>query len=150
MFELLKNTVEMNHMDFAWIMIYFTDKVVVGKYKKNELIFPTNELEKEKCVEVHIFNKEKELRADQSFEFQEIKTFKDYFFSEDFFILGKDNQEEKEINGHTFTTFKQNGREITLPVKKDNNGYRLEVHHLFDQETGNMSGYRLVDIKEGD
>ena len=60
------------NMSFAWVMLYFYDQVVMGKYANEKLILICDKYEKNLCYEVHLFNKEKELRCGENFKFVEI------------------------------------------------------------------------------
>lgn len=139
-----------NNMSFAWVMMYFYDQVVMGKYEKEELLLLCDEYNEDLCYEIHLFNKEKELRAGSNFEFIEIKSpiEKRFYMEEKFFVLGN----KAQISGDS-TKLTQYGRMVKLPLilknEKPNHDLRLVVHHLFDEETGYVKGYRLVDIEGG-
>lgn len=137
-------------MSFAWVMLYFYDQVVMGKYQNEELILMSDNYDEALCFQVHMFNQEKELRSGNDFNYIEIKSPKNekYYMVEEFHVLGN----KTTVEGDS-TTFTQYGRSIKLPliVEKQgvNHGVKLVVHHLFDEETGYVKGYRLVDIKGG-
>lgn len=137
-------------MSFAWVMLYFYDQVVIGKYTNEELILICDKYDENLCYEVHLFNKEKELRCGENFKFVEIESPKDekFFMEEKFFILGN-----KLVKSDGYITLTQYGRKVSLPItlskQEQLKRFRLVVHHLFDEETGYVNGYRLVDI-EGD
>lgn len=146
----LLNVIESNDMSFAWVMLYFYDQVVMGKYENNQLVLMNEDYDETLCYQVHIFNKDKELRSSNDFDFIEIKSPKDsaFYMEEKFYVLGN-----KTLVEEGCTTFTQYGRKIKLPVVVQTQGVnhntRLVVHHLFDEKTGYLKGYRLVDIEGG-
>lgn len=137
-------------MKFSWIMLYFYDQVILGKYENEQLVFSTNDYDESLCYEIHLFNKDKEIRCGKDFDFKLIEDpeSSEYYLEEKFYILGN----KGEIN-NGFTTLTQYGRKVTLPleieVKNASHNARLVVHHLFDEEDGHLKGYRLVDITGG-
>lgn len=151
--------IEKNKIDSAFIMMYFYDQIVIGKYYNDQLKFAieTPQLHEseycfddELCFEIHIFNTQKEIRWRK-----ETDVFciiedpeKGEFFSEEMFILGTKKTMKIE-NG--CTRLEQYGRVVCVPweVEKKNNPLKLVVHHLFDAKKAIITGYRLVDIKGG-
>ena len=136
-----------HNMSFAWVMLYFYDQVVMGKYENNKLILTSDSYTEELCYEVHLFNRDKELRGSRDFDLEEFTTPFDgeFHMEEKFFILGN------KISEEDFIVLTQYGRKIKLPIlineKMDFKKLRLVVHHLFNENTGYVDGYRLVDIE---
>ena len=151
MLEKLISVIKQNDMQSAWIMIYFIDQVLMGRYKDGCIIFADTEYDEKNILEIHIFNKEKELRTGGNLEFVSIVDPEDdtYYFAEKFFILDEVKNEEI-IDNQTITTFGRNGRIVKIPMISNGEKPRLVVHHLFDEKTGNLKGYRLVDIEGGE
>ena len=146
----ITNVLKQYEISFAWVMLYFYDQVVMGKYQNDELVLVSDDYDETLFLEAHLFNKDKELRCSSDFNFVEIISPKDekFYMEEKFHILGN----KIHVDGDT-TIFTQYGRRIKLPLivknKGVNHGVRLVVHHLFDEETGYVNGYRLVDIEGG-
>ena len=148
MLEKIKKAIQKNNMESAWIMIYFVDQVLMGRYKDGNIIFADTEYNENNILEVHIFNKEKELRSGNNLTFVEIPDPEDAknYFTEKFFILDEVKNVET-VNGQTITTLGRNGRMVKIPMAVPNNPLRLVVHHMFDKDTGFLEKYRLVDIE---
>ena len=169
--EKIIKEIEKHSIEKAYIMVYFYDKVVMGKVIGKEALYAIQKEERpvlseycfddELCYEIHIFNREKELRwhrmeadSEENMEFVEIKDpeknadLGEMFFEEKMFIIG--SRGERIIkHGDKATLLGQYGREVILPFNVDEEkDLRLVVHHIFD-ENGNISGYRLVDIEGG-
>lgn len=146
----LINVLKQKGMSFAWVMLYFYDQLVIGKYENDVLVLMNDVYDESLCFQIHLFNKEKELRSNGDFNFVELKSpvNKKFYLEEKFHVLGNKTYVEDGT-----TTFTQYGRKVKIPlvVKKQgvNHDVRLVVHHIFDEETGYVKGYRLVDIEGG-
>lgn len=151
MLDEIKKAIQENNMESAWIMIYFVDQVLMGRYIDGHIIFADTEYNENNILEVHIFNKEKELRSGNNLEFVPITDPEDAknYFTEKFFILDEVGNVET-VNGQTITTLGRNGRMVKIPMASNSVRPRLVVHHLFDEKKGNLKGYRLVDIEGGE
>lgn len=141
------NIIKEKQMDYAFIMIYFFDQVIIGKYINNILFIPC-QYNEELCDEIHIFNKDREIRWTREYDkYIEITDTKD-FFEEEMYLIG--NKSEIK-DGYSIVT--QYGREVILPFEiniKHTNELRLVVHNLFSEEDSYICGYRLVDIVGGE
>ena len=170
--EVIKDAIIKYNIEKAYIMMYFYDKVVMGKVVDSKPLYAIKEngapvlteycFDDELCYEIHIFNKEKELRWHRleestvdNMEFvlitdpKEDKILGEMFFEEKMFIIGSRGDRVIE-NGEDTTLLGQYGREVILPFKvAEKVDLRLAVHHIFDED-GSISGYRLVDIEGGD
>ena len=159
------------NIDKAYIMMYFYDKVVMGKVENSKPVYAIKEdgtpvladycFDDDLCYEIHIFNEEKELRwhrleenNEDNIEFVVITDTEDnvdlgeMFFEEKMFIIGSRGDRIIE-NGDGATLLSQYGREVILPFDVDKNSdLRLVVHHIFDED-GSICGYRLLDIEGG-
>lgn len=138
------NQYEMKEAD---IMIYFYDQVVIGKYD-NHVLFIPGEFDEDLFQEIHIFNDDLEIRWSSKFDTPVKIVSKKPYFKEEMCILG--NKSEVK-DGYSIVT--QYGRKVILPfevdIKNANHDLKIKVHHLFDEETSAISGYRLVKIKGG-
>lgn len=157
--EKIIEEIQKERMEDAFLMLYFYDQVVIGRYKEAQLYFAVDSPELHKteyrfddtlCVEIHIFNREKEIRwRKEAGKFCVIYDTKD-FFDEDMFMIGN---ESRVSNG--CTKLVQYGRALCVPweveIKKaeKKNQLRLVVRHLFDDDKATIKGYRLVEIKGG-
>lgn len=149
--DIILEQISDNNINDAYIMMYFFDKVIIGKYENKKLIIPDT-YDETLIDEIHIFNPSLELRYNkEANKFIKITDTID-FFEEKMFLIG--NQSELiEKDGNKFTRVKQYGREIILPfnidIKDANHNLRLVVHNLFDDEQCYICGYRLVNIIGG-
>lgn len=129
-----------NQIDQAFIMIYFFDQVVIGKFKNNELFIPV-QYDETLCDEIHIFNKDKEIRWTREYnQFIEIIDTKD-IFREEMYLIGN-----KSVVKDGYSVVTQYGRQIILPFEvhiQHTNHLRLVVHNLFSEEDNYICGYRL-------
>lgn len=146
--EKIINEIKTHEMNKAFIMMYFFDKVIIGKYQNNELIIPDSYNEN-LVDEIHIFNEDLEIRYSREYdEFIEIRDTRDYF-EEKMYLFG--NKSESVDDG---TLIKQYGREIILPFQVNilnaQHNLRLVVRNLFDDNNTQICGYRLVGIIGGD
>lgn len=146
--EKIINEIKTHEMNKAFIMMYFFDKVIIGKYQNNELIIPDSYNEN-LVDEIHIFNEDLEIRYSREYdEFIEIRDTRDYF-EEKMYLFG--NKSESVDGG---TLIKQYGREIILPFQVNilnaQHNLRLVVRNLFDDNNTQICGYRLVGIIGGD
>ena len=145
--EKILNQIKSQNMNNAFIMIYFFDKVVIGKYENSQLFIPVS-YDEELFDEIHIFNKDLEIRWNKDHEkVSVIKDTNDYF-TEEMYLIGNSSDIKDG-----YTVVKQYGREMILPF-----GYKIEnakhdlvlvVHNLFSDTENYIDGYRLVDIKGG-
>ena len=163
----INDVIEDHEIKKAYIMMYFYDKVVMGKVVDKKPVYAIKEngvpvltdycFDDELCYEIHIFNEETELRwhrsetdLEDNMEFIPITDpNKEMFFEEKMFIIG--NRGERIIKtAGAATLLSQYGREVILPfIVDEKKDLRLVVHHIFDND-GSISGYRLVDIEGGD
>ena len=164
----IDNAIKKYNIKQAYIMMYFYDRVVMGKVVESKPVYAIKEngdpaltdycFDDELCYEIHIFNTDIELRWHRSeestaanMEFIPIKDPKDdeMFFKEKMFIIG--SRGERIIKSASGTTLlSQYGREVILPFDVDKEkDLKLVVHHIFDED-GSIRGYRLVYIDGGD
>ncbi len=143
----LSNAITDNNMGQGWIFLYFYDQVIIGRFSNDSLFFSTDNFDEKLCFEIHIFNKDKELRSTNGDDFCLIlDSGEDLFLEEKLFFLGNKVTMNED---NTISTLSQYGRSISIPGKFEPNKTRLVIHHLFDKENGNLIGYRLVDIEGG-
>ncbi len=155
MINIIKNQINNNKMNEAFIMVYFYDQVLIGRYENQDIIIK-DDFDESIVNEIHIFNEDKEIRwkrvcnnkLDWGVEdnnFILIKDTEDYF-EESMFLIGNKSRREGQ-----FTTISQYGRKMILPFEYDiqggNHTLALIAHHLFNND-GSIGGYRLVNIKE--
>ena len=142
------DVLNLHHMDKAYIMIYFFDQVVIGKYNHSVLFIPS-EYNEDLFDEIHIFNHEKELRWNRDNETVSVIEDTNDYLDESMYIIGN-----KSVIKDGYSIITQYGREVILPFEVDinqtNNNLRLVVHHLFSNDDNSICGYRLADIKGGD
>lgn len=133
-------------MKEAYILIYFIDKVVLGKYKDEKLFIPVS-YDESLCTSIHIFNKDKELRTNSlDNEFKQVPELEEYL-EECIYVIGSEYESYEN-----YTIARQYGREIVLPfvvydTKK--NSIRIQVRNYYGEDAS-FSGYRLVNIIGGD
>ena len=145
--EKILNVLKLHHIDKAYIMIYFFDQVVIGKYN-NSILFIPSEYNENLFDEIHIFNHKKELRWNRENESVSVIEDTQDYLVESMYIIGN-----KSVIKDGYSIVSQYGREIILPFEVDihtNNNLQLVVHHLFSNDVNSICGYRLVDIKGGD
>ena len=146
--EKILDVLNIHHMDKAYIMIYFFDQVVIGKYSDSVLFIPS-EYNENLFDEIHIFNHEKELRWSRENECVSVIEDTHEYLEESMYIIGN-----KSVIKEGYSIVSQYGRELILPFEVDihheNNNLQLVVHHLFSNDVNSICGYRLVDIKGGD
>lgn len=142
--DTLLKAIHNNGINEAFIMMYFYDKVVMGRYHEQQLFFG-EEFEDENLMEYHIFNSELEIRGNK----EKSAIIKDtkQTIEEKMFIVGNQSRLEE---GKSCVT--QNGRRVVFPFEVEfqsakENPLRLIVRHLFDDKTGSICGYRLVGIE---
>jgi len=146
--------IEIHHMEDAFVMIYFYDQVLIGKYD-NYCMTMKEDYDETLINEIHIFDKEKEIRWKRTTgdinwqnEYDHFIIIRDTedFVEESMFLIGN-----KSIKDGLFTVVTQYGRKMILPfecyIENGHHRWALIVHHLFFSD-GSIGGYRLVDIKE--
>ncbi len=155
------NIINEHNIQKAYVLAYFYNKVCVGIYENNKIIF-NKEVDYNLLTQIRIFNKDLEIRFvlnEETNEF-DISIIDDNIpnqgiFDEAMFIAGN------KIVGKNdkFTTLKQTGGEIHIPFKVNeneaSNGLRLIVRNYFNTDKNDqvvIENSRLVDIrmKEGE
>lgn len=144
--EKIEKVINDYNIQYADIMIYFYDQVVIGRYDNNVLFIPL-QYDEELFQEIHIFNQDMELRwSSLSDEIIKIVDTEEKL-EESMYIIGN-----KSVVKDGYSIVTQYGRKVVLPfkiqIKDANHGLRLDVHHLFDDDAS-ICGYRLVQIKGG-
>lgn len=155
------NIINEHNIQKAYVLAYFYNKVCVGIYENNKIIF-NKEVDYNLLTQIRIFNKDLEIRFvlnEETNEF-DISIIDDNIpnqgiFDEAMFIAGNKIVGEND----KFTTLKQTGGEIDIPFKVNeneaSNGLRLIVRNYFNTDKNNqvvIGNSRLVDIrmKEGE
>lgn len=155
------NVINEHNIQKAYVLAYFYNKVCVGIYENNNIIF-NREVDYNLLTQIRIFNKDLEIRFvlnEETNEF-DISIIDDNIpnqgiFDEAMFIAGN------KIVGvnDKFTTLKQTGGEIDIPFKVNeneaSNGLRLIVRNYFNTDKNDqvvIENSRSVDIrmKEGE
>lgn len=155
------NVINEHNIQKAYVLAYFYNKVCVGIYENNIIIF-NKEVDYNLLTQIRIFNKDLEIRFvlnEETNEF-DISIIDDNIpnqgiFDEAMFIAGN-----KIVGGNDkFTTLKQTGGEIDIPFKVNekeaSKGLRLIVRNYFNTDKNDqvvIENSRLVDIrmKEGE
>ena len=155
------NVINEHNIQKAYVLAYFYNKVCVGIYENNNIIF-NKEVDYNLLTQIRIFNKDLEIRFvlnEETNEF-DISIIDDNIpnqgiFDEAMFIAGN-----KIVGGNDkFTTLKQTGGEIDIPFKVNeeeaSKGLRLIVRNYFNTDKNDqvvIENSRLVDIrmKEGE
>lgn len=155
------NIINEHNIQKAYVLAYFYNKVCVGIYENNKIIF-NKEVDYNLLTQIRIFNKNLEIRFvlnEETNEF-DISIIDDNIpnqgiFDEAMFIAGNKIVGEND----KFTTLKQTGGEIDIPFKVNeneaSNGLRLIVRNYFNTDKNDqvvIENSRLVDIrmKEGE
>ena len=155
------NVINEHNIQKAYVLAYFYNKVCVGIYENNNIIF-NREVDYNLLTQIRIFNKNLEIRFvlnEETNEF-DISIIDDNIpnqgiFDEAMFIAGNKIVGEND----KFTTLKQTGGEIDIPFKVNeneaSNGLRLIVRNYFNTDKNDqvvIENSRLVDIrmKEGE
>lgn len=155
------NIINEHNIQKAYVLAYFYNKVCVGIYENNKIIF-NKEVDYNLLTQIRIFNKDLEIRFvlnEETNEF-DISIIDDNIpnqgiFDEAMFIAGNKIVGEND----KFTTLKQTGGEIDIPFKVNeneaSNGLRLIVRNYFNTDKNDqvvIENSRLVDIrmKEGE
>lgn len=155
------NIINEHNIQKAYVLAYFYNKVCVGIYENNKIIF-NKEVDYNLLTQIRIFNKDLEIRFvlnEETNEF-DISIIDDNIpnqgiFDEAMFIAGNNIVGEND----KFTTLKQTGGEIDIPFKVNeneaSNGLRLIVRNYFNTDKNDqvvIENSRLVDIrmKEGE
>ena len=155
------NVINEHNIQKAYVLAYFYNKVCVGIYENNKIIF-NKEVDYNLLTQIRIFNKDLEIRFvlnEETNEF-DISIIDDNIpnqgmFDEAMFIAGN-----KIVGGNDkFTTLKQTGGKIDIPFKVNeeeaSKGLRLIVRNYFNTDKNDqvvIENSRLVDIrmKEGE
>lgn len=133
----------------VFIFLYFYDQFILGIFENNHL-YMIEHYEEKLLTEIHIFNEEKEYRGKTMNSLVEITDNQDYF-EEKMWIIGNKTKIQDQA-----TIVTQQGRKLVLPYpivsfdQASKNPLRLVVRHQFSQESGDIIGYRLVNIESGD
>ena len=155
------NVINEHNIQKAYVLAYFYNKVCVGIYENNNIIF-NKEVDYNLLTQIRIFNKDLEIRFvlnEETNEF-DISIIDDNIpnqgmFDEAMFIAGN---KIVEVNDK-FTTLKQTGGKIDIPFKVNeeeaSKGLRLIVRNYFNTDKNDqvvIENSRLVDIrmKEGE
>ena len=155
------NVINEHNIQKAYVLAYFYNKVCVGIYENNNIIF-NREVDYNLLTQIRIFNKNLEIRFvlnEETNEF-DISIIDDNIpnqgiFDEAMFIAGNNIVGVND----KFTTLKQTGGEIDIPFKVNeneaSNGLRLIVRNYFNTDKNDqvvIENSRLVDIrmKEGE
>lgn len=155
------NIINEHNIQKAYVLAYFYNKVCVGIYENNNIIF-NKKVDYNLLAQIRIFNKDLEIRFvlnEETNEF-DISIIDDNIpnqgiFDEAMFIAGNNIVGEND----KFTTLKQTGGEIDIPFKVNeneaSNGLRLIVRNYFNTDKNDqvvIENSRLVDIrmKEGE
>lgn len=155
------NIINEHNIQKAYVLAYFYNKVCVGIYENNKIIF-NKEVDYNLLTQIRIFNKDLEIRFvlnEETNEF-DISIIDDNIpnqgiFDEAMFIAGNKIVGEND----KFTILKQTGGEIDIPFKVNeneaSNGLRLIVRNYFNTDKNDqvvIGNSRLVDIrmKEGE
>ena len=155
------NVINEHNIQKAYVLAYFYNKVCVGIYENNNIIF-NREVDYNLLTQIRIFNKNLEIRFvlnEETNEF-DISIIDDNIpnqgiFDEAMFIAGNKIVGEND----KFTTLKQTGGEIDIPFKVNeneaSNGLRLIVRNYFNTDKNDqvvIENSRSVDIrmKEGE
>ena len=155
------NVINEHNIQKAYVLAYFYNKVCVGIYENNNIIF-NKEVDYNLLTQIRIFNKDLEIRFvlnEETNEF-DISIIDDNIpnqgmFDEAMFIAGN------TIVGvnDKFTTLKQTDGKIDIPFKVNeeeaSKGLRLIVRNYFNTDKNDqvvIENSRLVDIrmKEGE
>ena len=155
------NVINEHNIQKAYVLAYFYNKVCVGIYENNNIIF-NKEVDYNLLTQIRIFNKDLEIRFvlnEETNEF-DISIIDDNIpnqgmFDEAMFIAGNKIVGEND----KFTTLKQTGGKIDIPFKVNeeeaSKGLRLIVRNYFNTDKNDqvvIENSRLVDIrmKEGE
>ena len=157
--EIIKTIIEKN-IDNANVLAYFYNKVCVGIYENEDIIF-NQEVNYELLTQIRIFNETKEIRfvldeESQEFIFSEVEDSeidKEKVIEEYMFVSGNEIVSSNE----RFTTVTQLGRVVDIPLKlteeEVKKGVRLVVRNYFEENENKqvvLSDSRLVKFtKEG-
>ena len=149
--EILNLTLS-NSIQEAYVLAVFENKVCIGKYENNKLIFYNDNVNYSYCSQIRIFNEDLELRIVKNYNkiYHKLINDKDYgekLNDEYMFVSGNKIVE----NNKEYTIIEQIGRKIVLPfsIKQDDlgKGLRLVVRNYCNIDENNqviISESRLV------
>ena len=154
--EMIINSIKEKKITKAYILGYFYDKVCVGIYENEDIIF-NRQVNYDLLTQIRIFNKDLEIKYVLDEEKQE------FIYSEVIEDLEKDHFDEyMYVSGNKilfsndkFTTITQIGREVDIPFKVTSDevekGIRLVVRNYFEENEDKqvvLTNSRLVGFSK--